>query len=291
MAARAMWKAVLRLGDDKPEHAVAVKLYAGVQSRRVAFHLLHEADGVRITQRIVNPSTNEEVPMAEVRKGFPIESGFVLVDKEELDALRPKPSRDIEVDSFIDLSALDSSWFERPYYLGPDGAGSSYFALAEALRQTRRQGIARWVMRGTRYAGALREHDGHLVLIALRHREERLELPELKAPHARDADAKELALARQLVGMLEGEFEPGEFRSEYHERVLELIEKKARGEPMKLTRATRKETKITSLESVLKASVAKAGHAGRPARQLTKPLARTRAHTKEQHAPKQKKSA
>jgi DNA end-binding protein Ku len=142
-------------------------------------------------------------------------------------------------------------------------------------------------MRGTQYVGALRAHGAHLVLIALRHREERLELPTLSSTKTRQThapDAKELALAKQLVATLEGELDMGELRSEYHERVIELLDKKVRGESVKLEHVKKKPATVTSLEKVLKASLTKAKGHPQSARSQS-------GHPKERHATKQKKSA
>lgn len=263
MAARAMWKAVIKLnGDGRAKAAapdVAIKLYAGVRGKPFSFHLLHEKDGERVEQRVVNPQTGEAVAPSDVRKGFEVSSGvFVLVDPEELKLAAPKPSRDIDVRAFVPLRSLEPVWLERPYYLGPDGDAEHYFALAEALRATERAGIATFVMRGKRYAGALCELHGYLALITLRHDNEVVQAPELPAA-TRAADAKELALAEQLVSSLEGEFEPDAYHSEYRERLRKLIEAKASGERIATVRSIKRAATEQSLAAALKASLAKTG--------------------------------
>lgn len=280
MTARAMWKAVIRLGGGAKTDAtdVPIKLYAGVRSKPFSFHLLHAKDGERVEQRIVNPETGEAVAPAEVRKGFEVSSGvFVLVDPDELKLAAPAPSRDIEVHAFVPLDSIEPVWLDRPYWLGPDGTAEHYFALAGALRATGRAGIATFVMRGKRYTGALCEQHGYLALITLRHEEEVVAAPKLPASATRAADPKELALAQQLVGSLEGEFEPDEYHSEYRQRLRELIEAKASGKRIAKVRAVKREPTEKSLAAALKASLAKTGRPG-----LAKAGTRRRSHGKEE---------
>lgn len=263
MTARAMWKAVIKVnGDGRAKAAapdVAIKLYAGVRSKPFSFHLLHAKDGERVEQRIVNPETGEAVAPTEVRKGYEVSSGvFVIVDPEELQVAAPT-SRDIEVHSFVPLASIEPVWLERPYYLGPDGDAEHYFALAEALRATGRAGIATFVMRGKRYAGALCELHGYLTLITLRHEEEVVQAPKIPANATRAPDAKELALAEQLVGTLEGEFEPDAYHSEYRERLRALIDAKASGKRIATVKSIKRAATEKSLAATLKASLAKAG--------------------------------
>jgi len=263
MTARAMWKAVIRMeGEGRSKAAapdIAIKLYAGVRGKPFSFHLLHAKDGERVEQRIVNPETGEAVAPSDVRKGFQVSSGvFVLVEPEELKVAAPQPSRDIDVQAFVPLSSLEPVWLERPYYLGPDGSAEHYFALAEALRATETAGITTFVMRGKRYAGALCELHGYLALITLRHDNEVVQAPALPAA-ARAADPKELALARQLVSSLEGEFEPDAYHSEYRERLRKLIEAKASGKRIAKVRSIERAPTEKSLAATLKASLAKAG--------------------------------
>jgi DNA end-binding protein Ku len=146
-------------------------------------------------------------------------------------------------------------WYERPYYLGPDGEDDdSYFALAEALHRRNSQGLAHWVMRGKQYVGALRERDGYLLLIRLRYVEEVLSARDLPAPGGRAPDPREIKMAEQLVSVLEDEFRPEDFRDEYRDRVMNYIEQKAKGQKPKLATMPSK-PKPKSLTDMLEASL------------------------------------
>lgn len=227
MAARAMWKAVLRFAEVQ----VPVKLYAAVQDRTVHFRLLHEKDHAPVRQAMVNPETDEVVPYEHTRRAFVTEEkDLVVLREDELAAIEPEPSREIRVTQFLPPEVIDHRWYLRPYYLGPDdGAGGAYSALAEALGRAGREGLARWTMRKKEYVGALRLHDGYPMLIALRHAEELVPLDEIEAPPGPKLDARELDMARRLIDMLAADFDPEAYHDEYRARVEELIETKARG--------------------------------------------------------------
>lgn len=246
-----MWNGTLKLGRA----AIGVKLYAAVEDSTVHFHLLHERDHERVEQRMVNPSSGEAPDPRDIRHGYEIERGrFVLISDDELAKLEPEPSRDVVIERFVPAGAIGPAWYERPYFLGPSGKGRDYFALARALAESDRVGLARWVMRKREYHGALRAHGDHLVLSSLHARDEVLEPPKVK-PLARPADARELAMAEQLVEALAGEFDPGEFHDEHRERVLELIAAKAKGKrPKPPPRARRRPARDlgTALEQSLK---------------------------------------
>jgi DNA end-binding protein Ku len=205
---------------------------------------------------MVSADSGEEVTNQEIQKGYEIEPGkFVILTDQDLQSLEPKPSREIDVTEFVPPESINQQWYERPYYLGPDGDMQDYFALAEALENRGREGIARWVMRNKSYMGALRSQDGYLVLCTLRNAAEVISARELPKPAGRAPSAKELNMAKQLVGMLEGEFNPSEFEDEYRKRVMEFIERKAKGHAPRL-RAVKTKRKTTSLDTVLAKSLA-----------------------------------
>ena len=253
MAARAMWKADLTIGKQH----IPVKLYAGVQDKSIHFHLLHDKDEARVEQRLVDPETDEPVPNEELRKGYETQPGtFVILEPAELAGLQPEASRAVEVTRFVPTGAIHHQWYERPYWLGPDGDTEAYFALAEALRTSEREGVARWVMRKRPYVGALRLEGDHLMLVALRHAGEVVLPSELSVPGGKDLDAKEKKLAEQLVDALADHFEPEAYHDTYRQRVEELVEAKAKGKKPKLHRPKTKKA-TDSLERALAASLAR----------------------------------
>lgn len=252
MAARAIWKGQLKIGPAK----IPVKLFSAATDKAVRFHLLDDKSLMRVKQHMVNPDTGEEVSTEELQKGYEIEPGtFVILTDEELESLEPEPSRDIEVNEFVSPDQISQQWYERPYYLAPDGDQKDYFALAQALENREVEGIAHWNMRNKAYIGALRALDSYLFLVTLRTASEVISAQELPKPSGREPSQKELQMARQLISAMEGHFDASEYKDEYRERLMTFIESKAKGHKPRLSPAKKKRAS-TSLDSVLARSIA-----------------------------------
>lgn len=253
MAARAMWKALLVVGEE----SLPVKLYAAATDRGVHYRLVHSADSVPVKRRLVHPGTGEEVAAEDARRGVQVEPGrFVVLEQEELEKLVPEASRAIRVSAFVPASALDERWYERPYYLGPDGDLARYSALAAAVEEKpAARGIAAWTMRGHAYRAALLSAGGHLALVTLRAREEVLPDARLAAPGGETLPAGELKLAARLIEAMAGDFDWAAFRDEHPERVAELVRAKLAGKARKRPRFRPHVVRDDGLAEALKKSL------------------------------------
>ena len=252
--ARAIWKGELQIG----EHQVPVKFYSAIEDRSVHFHLLHAKDRAPVEQHIVRKDTGKDVPREDMRKAFALSgTSAVILQPDELEELVPAESREIQLSRFVPPEALGDQWYERPYYLGPDGDDDSYFALAEALEKRKSRGIAQWVMRKKRYVGALSAVGGYLVMTTLRRAEQVLTFSGVEPAKAATPQAHEFKLAEQLVQSIETDFDPATWQNEYRERLMKLIAAKARGEKIEPVRVKKKAPQA-SLADSLKASLAAA---------------------------------
>jgi DNA end-binding protein Ku len=255
MAGRAIWKGVIRFGSI----SVPVKLYSAVEDRKIHFRLLHQKDQTPVSQKMVHPNTGETIPHEEIRRGYETEDGeIVLLDDEELQSLEPEASRDIEITRFVDPDRINHQWYDRPYYMGPDSDAKSYFALARALEKEKKEGFARWSMRKKRYIGALLAENGYLKMITLRYADEIVDVSELPRPISRPFEKQEIQMAEQLVRALEAEFDPSAYRDEYRDRVLALVETKARGGTVTFEKIKEKKPEVVSLADMLKKSIQRA---------------------------------
>lgn len=252
MAARAIWKGNITFADI----AVPVKLYSAVEDRTVRFRLLHRDDSSPVKQTMVNPETGDLVPHDQTLRAWHTDEGQeVLLTQEELAQIKPEKSRQIAILKFLPQQVIDHRWYDRPYYLGPDGADNEYAALAKALATSQQEGLAHWVMRNKEYFGALRLFKGYPMLISLRYAEQVVATDELQPPTGKPLDERELSMARQLISMLDAEFEPETYHDEYRERVLELIAEKQRGEPVKKRPAPRRKKATDDITQALEASL------------------------------------
>jgi DNA end-binding protein Ku len=256
--ARAIWSGSISFGLLN----VPVKLYSAVSRKQVSFRELRESDGSRIRHKRVAESDGEEVPYDEIVKGYELAPDhYVVLTRDELEELDPKKTRAIEIVDFVDLDQIDPIYFVQPYYLGPDkGAEHAYRLLVKAMSDERKVAIARFVLRNKEHLAAIRPMTDVLTLTTMRFADEVVQPNELDEVTLEDGETpkkKELDMAKQLVSSLTGEFDPSQYRDEYREELLALIERKAKGE--ELVEAVSEEptpTKAPDLMAALEESLA-----------------------------------
>lgn len=256
--ARAIWSGTISFGLLN----VPVKLYSAVARRNIALREIRESDSARIKHRRVAEGTDEEVPYENIVKAYEITPGqYVPLSKEEMAALAPEKTRAIDVQDFVDIEEIDPMYFDSPYYLGPaDGAEKAYSLLAAAMQASGKAAIARFVFRNKEHLAAIRPSDGVLTLTTMRFADEVVPPSELDdvLPDGKPKVARrEREMAEQLIESLSTEFKPQDYRDEYREQLLALIEQKAEGKEIVAPEAEApKATRAPDLMAALEESIA-----------------------------------
>ncbi|MFP5388896.1 MAG: Ku protein [Thermoleophilia bacterium] len=256
--ARAIWSGSISFGLLN----VPVKLYSAVARRGISLREIRESDGARIRHRRVAEGTDEEVPYEKIIKAYEITKGrYVPLSKDELASLDPKKTRAIEVQDFVEISEIDPIYFDSPYYLGPaDGAEKAYSLLAQAMEQSGKVAIARFVFRNKEHLAAIRPGDGVLTLTTMRFADEVVppdELEDVLPGEKPKIGKREVEMAEQLIDSLTRDFDPTLYRDEYREELLAMIERKAAGEDVVAApQEDREPTKAPDLMAALEQSIA-----------------------------------
>src|SRR3954447_12239948 len=253
---RAIWSGAISFGLVN----VPVKLYSAVSRKTVRFHQLHEETGVRIQQKRVDPSTGEEVAYEDVVKGYELSpDSYVVITPEELEALDPEKTRTIDISDFVDLVDIDPIHFDHPYYLAPaTGGGRAYELLRQAMEDAGKVAIGKVVIRSKESLVAIRPSGPALVMETMLFPDEVVDpdsLDELPVQEDGKAGKRELEMAQQLIDSLSAEFDPKQYRDEYRERVLDLIERKAAGEEIAVQPAPEEPAGVPDLMAALEASL------------------------------------
>jgi DNA end-binding protein Ku len=258
--ARAIWSGSISFGLLN----VPVKLYSAVSKQTVRFRELREGDGSRVKHKRVAESDGKEVPYEKIVKGYEYAPDqYVVLTRDELADLEPQRSRAIEIQDFVDLDDIDPIYFEQPYYLGPDkGAERAYALLVQALKESHKVAIARFVLRNKEHLAAIRPMDDVLTLTTMRFHDEVSSPKDLDGEVFEEAKPKkpekrELDMAKQLIESLTSDFKPDQYRDEYREELLDLLERKAEGkEVVSAPTEEPKPTKAPDLMAALEESLA-----------------------------------
>jgi len=234
MAARAYWQGQIRLALV----SIPVEIYTATKSgAQIAFHQIHEPSGKRIKYEKVAPGIGP-VDADEIVKGFEVEKGeYVLLEQDEIDAVKLESKKTLELTQFVDASDIDVLYYERPYFVVPadDLAEEAFIVLREALRRTKKVGLGQLSMRGREYVVSLKPCGRGMVLETLRYADEVnkaqgyfRDIPDT------EPDPELLDLAETLIDKKATKFDPKEFHDRYVDALRDLIERKRKAKGKKI---------------------------------------------------------
>jgi DNA end-binding protein Ku len=260
---RAIWSGSISFGLV----SVPVKAFAAVRDHSIHFNQLERKTGSRINYKKVSEKTGKEVSGDDIESGYEISSGkYVVVEDEELEKLRPRTSRTIDISDFVDLHEIDPIYYERTYWLGPDGEAAErpYRLLLAAMEDEGKAGIGSVVMRKKQYLAAIRPLDGALAMSTMRFADEVIPQKDIDALPGKGAkpEPKELKLASQIIGSLATDWDPKRYHDTYTEELKSLIEAKAKGKKIVVEEEAPAESNVLDLMQALEASLAAAKKGG-----------------------------
>jgi len=263
---RSMWKGAISFGLV----TIPVAVYPVTEEKGLKFNQLHDEDGGRIRYKRVCEKDGEEVSFEHIVKGYEIEKDrYVVLTDEDFDAIPVESSRAIDIERFVDLDDIDPVMFKKSYYLIPEETGAKAYALLrEAMSEDGRVGIAKVSFRDKEHLAALRFKDDAFVLETMYWPDEIREADFGGVDVAGKVTDQEMAMARQLIDSLAGEWTPEQFSDEYREGLLQIVEAKLHGQEIEVV-APEPTAKVVDLMEALKASVAAAKKQGEPAPKTT----------------------
>ncbi|MFN8052223.1 MAG: Ku protein [Acidimicrobiales bacterium] len=256
--ARAVWNGSISFGLV----SIGVRAHSAVSDHDVKFHQL-DPEGSRIRYRKVSEATGQEVDKDDIQMGFEMSKGeYVTFAKNEINELRPKMTRTIDVEDFVGLDEIDPVYFNRTYWLAPstEAAARPYRLLAAAMEDQRKVGIGTVVMRNKEYLAAIRPVDGHLAMSTMRFADELVPAADVfdegsVGDDAAEPSKKELAMATQIIESLTTEWTPEQYRDTYTDELKAMIKEKSKGGTITVEDGPAAPSNVTDLMAALEASV------------------------------------
>jgi DNA end-binding protein Ku len=265
--ARSMWRGAIQFGLV----TIPVKLYLATESGGIGFNLLHATCLNRIQMKVYCPYHDEIIQRSETVRGYEYAKGkYVVVGDEEIDAIPLKTLRAIEIEMFVDArnEAHGAQFVKQAYYLEPEAVGrKAFYLLKSVLADAGKSAICKIVLKDREQLAALNPYSSTMLLTTLHWPDEVRALEELDLPEGEmDFKPAERQMAEQLVASMTGDFSADEYRDDYRQALMAVIEAKISGEVPEPAQRT-EPTKIGDLMAALEASVAAARETRRTAGQ------------------------
>ena len=254
MAARAISSGTISFGLV----SIPIKLYTAASSGGIAFNFLHNRCGSRLKQQQLCPVCDEVVQRSDLVRGYEFaKNQYVRFENDELKTLEEETSKVIELEEFVPLEKVDPVYFEKTYYLGPDkGGDKAYRLLADAMTESNRVGVAKYVMRGKEGLVLIRAVQGGLMLHTMYYSDEVRDFDDIDRGQTVKLKDGELDLAIRLIDeLVSKEFHPENYHDEYRDRVLRLVEQKVEGKEVTALEPQVRQSQVVDLMEALKASL------------------------------------
>lgn len=277
--ARALWKGSISFGLVN----IPIELHTAVRNHRPKFRMLHAKDRSPVKFERVCVKDGHPVAWEDLVKGYEYQKGrFIVVTKDDFRAAALEKTRTIDIVDFVKAEEIDDRYFETPYYLVPAKGGErAYALLREAIRESARIGIAKFILRDAQHLAAVEVIEDALVLSVMRFADELIDEARFEFPSAEGVRKPELDMAKALVNSLAASWDPGKYSDQYRENLLRIIQGKAKGEDVELAPTTEpRQAEVVDLMERLRRSLAQSGAKSSRTEKRKRPAARKSTHRK-----------
>ena len=242
-----VWKGYLSFGLV----SFPVRLFAAARPESIHFHMLHRKDLSRVKEVWYCAEENKPIERSDIVKGYEASKDeYVVVEDEELKKVAPPTASTMEIVQFVGKDDVDPLMFESSYYVAPEEKVSKPYALfMTALKETKRDAIAKATMHNREHVVLIRPIEDSLVLHTLYYEDELHQENKGEVPKGKFT-AKELEMAKSLIGHLTASFKPGQFHDTYRENVQRLIEEKQKGRKITTIKQPRQAPVIDLMEAL-----------------------------------------
>jgi DNA end-binding protein Ku len=266
-----VWKGYISFGLV----SFPVRLSAAARPETVHFHMLHGKDLSRVKEVFYCAKEDKPLNRKEIVKGYEYQKGrYVVITDEDLEKIAPPSARNMEIVQFVKSAEVDPIFLEKSYYVAPEADVSKpYSLLAQSMRATGYDAIAKVAMHGREHVVIIRATDDGLVLHTMYFVDELHESNKVTT-NQKDFNKRELELSEKLIQALSAPFRPNEFHDQYRENVAGMIERKSKGQKIKAA-AQPKRAPVVSIMDALKKSLAQTSGGSKSAR-TTRKTARKR---------------
>jgi DNA end-binding protein Ku len=255
---RSIWKGHIRFSLV----TIPIQVFNAIEtSSTISFNQLHKEDNGRISYQKVCKSCDKKVSSNDIVKGYEYSPDqYVVLEDQDLDSIKLKSTRAIDIEAFVDLKDVHPSRFEAVYYVGPSGdvAKQTFALFTQVLRRSNKAGVGRIVLRDKEDVVLITPEGLGLIMYKLRFPDEVRDIKEVPDLEEINVDEKQLDLATTLVDSLETSFDQLNFEDRYKDALMEIINEKIDGKEIVTITDSEKDTPVIDIMDALKASIEEA---------------------------------
>ena len=258
--ARAIWKGSISFGLVN----IPIALYPATRREEFKFRLLRKTDLSPVNYKRVAEKDGKEVPWDQIVKGYEYEKGkYVVLKDEDFQRVDVEATQTVDIQDFVELDEIDPIFFYKPYYLEPQkGGDKAYALLRDALKDSKKVGVAKVVIKTREYLAGVKPEDGALVLELMHFADELADTTKLHIPKKVEIGEREITMAKSLIDSMSSKWNPEKYKDDYREALMEVIEEKVESGGKEIEEKPKKApkpTKVIDLVSVLQKSLEETG--------------------------------
>jgi len=259
---RAIWKGSISFSLVN----IPIALYPATRREELSFRLLRKSDLSPVNYKRVAEKDGKEVPWDQIVKGYEYEKGkYVVLKDEDFERVDLEATQTVDIRDFVNVDEIDPMFFYKPYYLEPQkGGDKAYALLRDALKDSKKVGIAKVVIKTRQYLAGVKPEDGALVLELMHFADELADTGKLHLPKKVEVGKREMNMAKSLIDSMSAKWSPEKYHDDYREALMEVIEEKVEAGGKEIEEKPKKApkpTKVIDLVSVLQKSLEQTGRA------------------------------